>query len=186
MTADSINSGSGDTGDSSSIEGGSRKLRKPASGVPARGYSWGPFREGEPGARLVTGYRSKHTIAKLSRTLAARLMRERPDLEPFAFAVSAWARWETLARVCEAALDHLGPLDENGQPRERLLKEYRAADRRAAEERIRLGLDPRSAAALARERVEAARGVIDLDAIRERGREALTQRQAIGGGGDAS
>jgi hypothetical protein len=46
--------------------------------------------------------------------------------------------------------------------------------------RERLGLDPKSEAELARGQAEAARSVVDLDALRERGRAALKARRDVG------
>ena len=50
----------------------------------------------------------------------------------------------------------------------------------AARHRATLGLDPRSEAALARERAAASVLAVDLDALAERGRQALAQRDAAG------
>jgi len=159
------------------------KSRNPASGIAARGYTWAPFHEGNLAA-LRHGAYSPRIVAPLADELARWLLQQRADLEEFAFSVSAWARAETLCAILVHAIGD--PVDERGEPRERLLKEWRAAERRAAEERIRLGLDPTAAARLTRERADAVRGVIDLEAIRERGRAALKARGLLRGGEDAS
>jgi hypothetical protein len=110
---------------------------------------------------------------------------EYPELaEPrYRFALSAWARAETRVALLELFLDVQGVVhtsgDEKGEPRHRLLTELRAEERRAAEERRNLGLDPVSHARLERERAEAIRGHVDVEAIRARGRKSLRARRAL-------
>lgn len=152
-------------------------------GGPARGYSWAPFEAGNT-IRLVHGAYSPRTIAPLADELAAGLLAERPDLRAFALAVAAWARAETIAAMLHLFLDERGVTDDDGEPRERILRELRAHERLAGEHRARLGLDPRSSVALARERLEAVRDAIDVEAVQARGVAALGRRGLLAVGGD--
>ena len=139
----------------------------------ARNYSWESFRAGNFLA-IRHGANSERVLAPLAAQLAAALIAERPDLgvPMYRFAVSAWARAETLAMLLFSAIDG-GSI---GAPAKSILTEHRAAERRAAEERRNLGLDPGSHARLMKERADVARDLVDLDAIRARGREGFDAR----------
>jgi hypothetical protein len=65
-------------------------------------------------------------------------------------------------------------LDDDGKPING--KELRGFERAAADARSRLGLDPTSEAKLRLTQAAAAAQVVDLDAIRARGRAALEGR----------
>jgi hypothetical protein len=143
----------------------------------ARGYKW---RDAWPGntLALVHGASSEGIIQPLADDLAAALLERRPDLAAYPEAVSAWAFSETRAAVWRLLLDRGGLVDSDHKVRAEWLKELRADERRAAEERRNLGLDPASHARLMRERAEATSKAIDLDSIRERGRRAIEDRGA--------
>lgn len=71
----------------------------------------------------------------------------------------------------------VGPLDpDTGQPRDALLAWLTRLESAAARHRATLGLDPRSEAALSRERAAATVLAVDLDALAERGRAAIAAR----------
>jgi hypothetical protein len=146
-------------------------------GEPARGYSWEPFQPGHT-LSLRHGAYSGQMIEPLAEDLVRDLLERRPDLEMYPEAVSAWAYAETRAAIWRMLLDKGGLVDQNHEVRDKWLKELRADERRAAEERRNLGLDPASHARLMRERAEATSKAIDLDSIRARGRRAIEERGA--------
>jgi hypothetical protein len=94
---------------------------------------------------------SGRTIEPLAEQLASALLKARRDLTDHAFAVAAWAQAETRAALLRLEIDRRGIVDEAGEPRESLLKWLHGAERRAAEERRNLGLDPSSRARLERD-----------------------------------
>jgi hypothetical protein len=154
----------------------------PASGLPARAYSWPPFAVGNRAA-LHHGAFSPRVFEPLARELAAGLLAARPALEPYGFAVAAWAEAEARAALLREHLASRGMFDEHGGVRDGPLRWLVQFEKRAEAGRRRLGLDPRSHAELLRERAEATRSVEDLGAVRQRGREALrsAERGARGG-----
>ncbi len=143
---------------------------------PPRGYSWAPFTgpEGDnPGAlaSLRTGIYSDTTLAPLAEEVASLILETAPELAAsrFRFAITAWAHSEARSALIRF---HLGRLDvvEDGEPRDRWLKELRAEERLAAEMRRELGLSPASYARLEREMSEALRGRTDIEKLLEEGR----------------
>src|SRR5262249_31579028 len=111
--------------------------------------------------------------------LAEWLAGEYPDLghDRYRFSVLAWARAETISALLVHYLDDISLVDEAGEVRDRLLQSLRAAERRAAEGRENLGLDPVAHAALEKRRAEAVRETADLDAIRAAGRQSLDRHR---------
>jgi hypothetical protein len=95
--------------------------------------------------------------------------------------VEAWARAEARCLLLATWQAERGLLDDKGEVMGgRYVGQF---ERLAAELRHRLGLDPRSEAELLAARADAARNVVDLDAIRRRGVEALRSRGELGAGG---
>ena len=137
-------------------------------GGPARGYSWPPA---EPGNTLALKYgaHSPRVYEPIARALVAAVIDEREDLVPYRHAVEAWADAEARAALLRQYLVDVGMLDDEGEPREGLLKWLVQFEKRAEAGRRQLGLDPRSHAELLRHRVEAQRSAADLDGLRERG-----------------
>jgi hypothetical protein len=142
-----------------------------------RGYSWPPF---EPGNEMALrhGALSERKVDPIAAQLAAELVRDRPDLQRFPEAVAAWSRAEARCLLLESWFADHGLLDDEGKATasERLLA---SSERLAMQLRERLGLDPKSEAELAQSQADAARSVVDLDALRARGREALRARRAL-------
>lgn len=148
----------------------------PASGLPASGAPLRPpFAPGNV-VRLTAGHRAPRVYGELAQQLGAGLAEDRPDLARYPEAVAAWATAEAQAALLRRHLGEVGPLDEEGQPRRPLLEWLVRLENLAARHRSTLGLDPRSEAALARERAEAASLAVDLDALAERGRQAMASR----------
>jgi hypothetical protein len=159
----------------------------PAHGGSSRGYSWPPA---EPGNKLALkhGAHSPAVYEPIAAELVAAVIDEREDLRPYRHAVEAWADAEARAALLREHLakDDVGMLDDDGEPREGLLKWLIHFERRAEAGRRRLGLDPRSHAELLRQRVEAQRSAVDLEGLRERGAQIVDGRaEEIEGGEEA-
>ena len=153
----------------------------PASGLPARGGgSRPPFPPGNL-VQLTHGARTPRVYGELAQTLAAGLAADRPDLAGYPEAVAAWATAEAQAALLRRHVAGVGPLDpDTGQPRDAVLTWLNRTEGAAARHRTALGLDPRSEAALARERAAASVLAVDLDALAERGRVVLAERERAG------
>jgi hypothetical protein len=134
-----------------------------------------PFAKGNKAALRHGAYGEVDPVAE---TLAAELLRDRPDLERFPEAVRAWARAETRCLMLEQWFLHHGLLGADGKATasERLLA---TSERLAMSLREKLGLDPKSEAELMNVQADAARNVVDLDALRARGRAALQRRREL-------
>jgi len=159
-----------------------------ADGSGGRGYRWRQFGEDRPedviaagneyAAEIATrhGATSARKVDPVAAQLAGELVADRPDLERFPEAVAAWSRAEARCLLLESWFAEHGLLDADGKATasERLLA---STERIAMQLRERLGLDPKSEAELANAQADAARSVVDLDALRERGREALAKRR---------
>lgn len=137
-----------------------------------------PFAKGNT-RHLVSGAHSPRVYGELAQHLAAGLLEDRPDLGAYPEAVAAWATAEAQVSLMRRNLAEVGWMD-NGEPRHGALKWLRSFERLAASHRSTLGLDPRSEAALARERAAAAVLTVDLGALAQRGRDALAAREAAG------
>jgi hypothetical protein len=148
----------------------------------AESYTWEPFESGNF-LSLRSAHRSPRIVTRLASDLTAWLIEAFPDLAAprYRLSVGALARAESLValRVCQ--LDGLALDDES---RDRVEHELRAAERRAAEERRNLGLDPASHARLVRERAEATLSGFDVDTAIAKGREVLDAREALDEGGE--
>lgn len=149
-------------------------------GGPARGPGTGsrpPFAPGNT-VNLRSGYRSPRVYGQLAEHLAAGLLEARPDLAPYPESVAAWATLEAQTTLLRRHIAEVGPIDpETSEPRQGPLQWLTKLEKSAADHRARLGLDPRSEAALARERAAASVLAVDLDALAARGREALEAQQ---------
>ena len=111
-------------------------------------------------------------VEPLAAELVAGLLEARPDLEPYPEAVWAWGRAEARCILLSEWIATRGLLDpETDQPMQGL-KWLLSFENQAASFRTILGLDPTSEARLAKERADATRGAVDLERLRERGREA--------------
>jgi hypothetical protein len=145
-----------------------------------RGYRWPQFTAKNEMA-VKHGAMSERKVHPIAQALAGDLLEDRPDLERFPEAVAAWARAESRCLLLESWFVEHGLLDEKGRPTasERLLA---SSERLAMQLRAQLGLDPASEAALATAQADAARNVVDLDALRAKGREALKARRALDAG----
>ena len=125
--------------------------------------------------RLSHGAYSDRRVNPVARELVSVVLAQRPDLEDHPAAVWSWARIESKCVLLEAWLDEHGFIDEHGKPTApaQLVTRY---EKLAMALRSRLGLDPQSQAQLQSSRALATLTTFDLEALRERGREAMLER----------
>jgi hypothetical protein len=143
-----------------------------------RRYRWPQFtKDNEMAVRH--GATVDRIVDPVAEQFVEGLLERRPDLVKFPEALHAWGRAEARCLLLESWFVEHGLLDAKGKPTasESLLS---SSERLAMQLRERLGLDPKSEAELARGQAEAARSVVDLDALRERGRAALKARRDVG------
>jgi hypothetical protein len=156
----------------------------PASGIPARGYSWEPFKIGNE-VRLRHGARSERRVDPVAAELVEALLADRPDLAAYPEALWAWARAEARVMLFEDFHARHGFLTDAGEVQGGgRVREYEVL---AANLRARLGLDPLADATLRKAQAEVLHLAADLDGIRERGRAVLERRRAeLAAGEDVS
>jgi hypothetical protein len=151
-------------------------LKKGANGAghggAARGYSWPPFREGNE-ISLRHGARSDRFLSPQAQAFYDVLARDHRDLTeayPELCAAYCWAEARVeLLRVSGRFLKEDGSV--------RNAHDILRFESQAQRFREALGLTPLSDAQLAKVRAEAVLTTVDLDGIRQRGREALARRQ---------
>ncbi|MGH3679892.1 MAG: hypothetical protein ACRDT2_06500 [Natronosporangium sp.] len=137
---------------------------RPPSGLPARGYSWEPFTDGNTVAQRHGAYsprRVEPRAAELVDQVLADPGTAYLQASRWRAAVWAWARAETRVELLtEYLADHVGGagLDAEGDisPALRALGKWESI---ALHHRSRLGLDPLSAARLGR---DTAAGAVDM------------------------
>ncbi len=125
--------------------------------------------------RVTHGVYSDRRVNPIARGLVTALIDVRPDLEDHASAVWSWARVESKCLLLEDWLDEHDFIDVDGKPTApaQLVTRY---EKLAMALRARLGLDPQSQAQLQSSRADAAKVTYDLEALREKGREAMLER----------
>lgn len=118
---------------------------------PAGGGSPAPAQPGNLMA-LKHGALAARVVEPVARELVEMAVAEAPYLQDASYrpAVESWATAEAKARLLDAYLQRVGVLDADGQPRP-ALDALRMWEKRASEERARLGLDPLSRAKLSRD-----------------------------------
>lgn len=123
----------------------------PGVGGPARRYSREPFKPGNLAA-VRHGARSPRLVEPLAAEAIELLTSSAPWLASSTFEASlaAWGRTEAKIALVSTYLDEVGVLDDDGQPRPAVELVVRL-ERLAADLRGRLGLDPSSAARIARD-----------------------------------
>lgn len=148
------------------------------SPVPARGYSWPPFEDGNT-ASLRHGAFSERTWQPVAAQLLQGAIEAYPDLGRFPELLVAWSDAEARAELLRQHLDEVGMFDEDGAPRRGPLAWLERFSAAAAKLREQLGLTPRSEAELARLRAEATRSIADLDGLAAAGAQSLAARKAV-------
>lgn len=125
--------------------------------------------------RVTHGVYSDRRVNPIARDLVDAVLDARPDLEDHPAAVWSWARIESKCLLLEAWLDEHDFIDGDGKPTApaQLVTRY---EKLALNLRARLGLDPQSQAQLQSSRADAAKVTFDLEALREKGREAMLER----------
>lgn len=118
---------------------------------PARGYTWEPFKPGHT-LSMRHGAYSPRRVDPVAAELVEYAVEVAPYLaDPgYALALHAWADAEARAQLLRAYVDEHGLLDEKGRPRP-CVGDLHRFERRAAEARTRLGLDPLSRAKLGKD-----------------------------------
>jgi hypothetical protein len=151
-------------------------VHKQAAERVKRSYTWEPFSRSNY-LSVKSGVGSERIVSGLAERLADWIVAEHPDLGGSRYrpAVAAWARAESLVALITRRLDEIGVFDEKGEARG-MLNALRTAERRASEERSKLGLSPADHAVLEQRRTEAVRSAADLSGLVARGREAIEAR----------
>ena len=125
--------------------------------------------------RVTHGVWSDRRVNPVAREMVEALTTDRPDLADHAAAVWSWARAESRCLLLEVWFDEHELIDSDGKvpAAAQLVTRF---EKLAMSLRTRLGLDPQSQAYLQSSRADAARTTYDLEALRERGREAMIER----------
>ena len=114
--------------------------------MPARGYSWPPFEDGNTAALVHGGY-SDRSVAERAELVRADLYSVAPWLEgqpSWAVAVERFLRTEARARIFAEYIERLAAEQGAGAVPLRAVEVANAADRLAADLGATLGLDPLS------------------------------------------
>jgi hypothetical protein len=151
-------------------------VHKQAAERVKRSYTWEPFAKNNlMSVRSAVG--SERVVSRLAEVLCDWAVERFPDLaeERYRFALTSWARAESIAALLTRRLDEVGVFDEKGEARA-MLGALRTAERRAGEERKALGLSPEAHAVLETRRSEALRSAADLSGLAARGRETIEAR----------
>lgn len=161
----------------------SRRGYRPPRGEPATGAGRGSRRHPDYEPGNLVGLRHGAHSPQLVRNDADQLLAEIEAEDPpwlghvDRAALDAWLYSEATCRRLRAWLDEHGHLHDDGKPRSAstLLITW---ERRAADQRGRLGFDPLSRARLGRDTAVAQAATADaLEALRTRGREVVEVRR---------
>ena len=144
-----------------------------------RGYSWAPATKGNLLA-VSHGAQSPRLVRQDAAELLAEVQAEEPSWlgQVDRAALDAWLYAEATCRRLREWLGDHGHIEEDGKPRaaSQLLLQW---ERRAADQRSRLGFDPLSRARLGRDTAVAQAATVDaLGAIAARGRAVVAVRVA--------
>jgi hypothetical protein len=147
----------------------------------ASGYVWETFRKNNVMA-IRHGAATKQVFGPLARQLVEALLVACPDLgDPrYAAAVTRWSEAEAQESLLMFELDKLvqteGITPARAEQVQRSLDKVRA---RSARLRADLGLTPRGHLELVAGRAQAEHSIVDLNALRAKGREALARRRQL-------
>ena len=167
------------------------EARSPGKG-PARNYSWKNFEANNLSA-VRHGAFGKQLIAPevqelVDEVLADERMPDHLKAAPFRWALQAWAESEVVAHRLFAWCEELGPAAMRPpMPGTRPpVESWRAASAHASRLRARLGLDPLSYAALAKDLGLAGRAAEDnLRQLSAAGAEIVARRRELTSGGES-
>lgn len=161
----------------------SAELEQPATGAPARGYSWPPFQPGHT-LSMRHGAKSARMVAPIAEQMASELSAAAPWTSGAQFAptVAAWAWAEAQAQLVRQHLDEIGLLDEDGQPRG-AANFLDRVEGRAAKLRAELGLTPASMVKLlgGLSSIDAGAAQGGLEALKAAGRQIRTAAELPAG-----
>jgi hypothetical protein len=138
-----------------------------------------PFAEGNE-ASMKNGSRSKRVMERATKIISDDLLERYPHVCAFPEAVEALGRATAMARLTFAAATTGGVSHPDGTLKASEISKWATAENVASRLRTSLGMTPESEASVARDRAAAvsmAAGV-DLEALANRGREALDARTA--------
>jgi hypothetical protein len=121
-------------------------------------------------AALKHGAWSARKVEPIARAFIDAVLERRADLVAHPEAVFAWAQSEARALMLG---EYVADVGVGSDAALRVLRYEAQFQKLASELRGRLGLDPKSEAELVTAQATAAHEVVDLDAIRARGRAAL-------------
>ena len=148
-------------------------MNEPADWTPEFPGQRPPFERGNVVA-LKHGAMSRRIYEPMAAEIVEGVLSERPELDRYGYAVRHWAENEARAELLRKHIAHHGLLDEDDQPRDSILKWLHRFERAADTARRRLGLDPGSHADLIRAQVEIQRAATDLQSVRDRGRQLMS------------
>jgi hypothetical protein len=156
-----------------------------AKAKAARGYRWETFRKNNVMA-IRHGAATQQVFGPLARELTEALLEVAPDLRDprYAAAVTRWSEAEAQESLIMYELDKV--VDAEGITSERAEQLQRSLDKvRARSSRLRadLGLTPRGHVELVAGRAHAEHEIVDVEAIRVRGRAAIEARAREDGDG---
>lgn len=117
------------------------------------------------------GAYSRRVVDPLAKELVDDLVAARPELASYPEVVWSWGRTEARCLLLSEWVSEHPIIDSKGRPSP-VLRPLVQFERLAQDLRARLGLDPRSEAELVRSRADATKQSFDLEALKQRGREA--------------
>ncbi len=127
---------------------------------------------------VKAGVHSAQLVDPLAHGLAEAILEVRPDLNPYPWAVAAWARSEARCIMLADYIRKVGLIDED-KGIVRLSADLARFEKLAVQQRQVLGLDPRAEAELMRARREAVEPAEVLRGILEHGRQVVAEQAAI-------
>ncbi|GAB38504.1 MULTISPECIES: hypothetical protein [Gordonia] len=96
-------------------DGGTHARPRPASGLPARNYSWEPFVANNTKS-LKHGAYSERVITPMAAQIGNDLVEAHPHLREFKEATLEYARVDAQVECLQMWVDEHGELDDAGQP----------------------------------------------------------------------
>jgi hypothetical protein len=147
-------------------------------GLPARGYSWAPFQDGNTAA-LVHGGQSPRVIEAVARIVRDDVIEQAPWIvEPiFGDALARYCRAEARARLLSDHIFAVADAHGAGKVPQRLWESAVASDNAASKAAAELGVTPLARARLAALTTSAETGQASLETLRARGAEIIRARQ---------
>jgi hypothetical protein len=136
-----------------------------------------PFEEGNE-MSLKSGARSKRVLDRATQIISDDLLQRYPHVAAYSETVEALSRATALTRLLFADISTGGIRGKDGELKNAAMQRYFSAERLAAHLRADLGMTAASEASVARDRAFAVASAasVDLEALANRGRQALEAR----------